>query len=168
MTAIPKLGFLLAVTVASVALVPYASGQHCETKIAIYGRSALMPTPPPPYMSLNQGICPRVENGADHTLPAQTDQIFVRVNGDFGPSKPTLRLDLSGQGFAGTTFTLLRTPNTMGPFSYQLNEWLNVPSPAQGATITATVYYPDGPMSSAYVSSVRVSTPTVPEPPTVG
>lgn len=153
---------LLLVLVAALGAIPVAEGQHCVTKIAVYGRVGLAPSPPPPYMSLNQGICPRVDPAVDHTLPPQTEQIFVRINGDFGPSKPTLRLDLEGLGFVGSTFTLQRTPNAMGGSTYQLGEWLNVPSPASGATITATAYYPDGPMSSTFVTSVNVG---LPEPP---
>lgn len=152
----------------AIALTPLAMGRHCETKISIFGRSSLVPMPTSPYTVLHQTRCVRVEDTADHTLPPQTEQLMVRVNGDFGASRPTLRLDLSGLGFTSSTFTLQRTANPMAGFTYQLTEWISVPDPVAGGSVTATVFYPDGPMSSTYTVSFNAALPTeddVPPPP---
>lgn len=149
-----------------------AEADHCVTRISIYGRSSLTPVIAPPYTAMSGNMCtPRTGDTAiagDHTLPPLTDQIMVRVNGDFGPWKPTLRLELTGLGWGGDAFVLPRTNDSLDEsFTYHLPEWISVPEPTPGGLVTATVYYPDGPFSVTYRAGA-VPVPTIPEPPSVG
>lgn len=121
--------------------VPPASGSHCDTKLNLYGRVSLVPTSPPPYSSASPSYCPKA-SGYEHTLPPQSDQVIVRVNGDFGKAVPSILVSLDGIGFSGQLFTLNRTGNALGGYSYQMREWVNLPLGPQTGELTATAYFP--------------------------
>lgn len=137
-------GFALVALLAVVALglaAPMAAGDHCRTGIHAFGRISLAPTSPPPYAADIQRVCPSAA-GAEHTLPPQSDQVIVRINGDFGSGVPTVLVSLDGLGFAGQSFTLKRTANLAGGYSYQMSEWVNLPLGPQVGELTVTAYYP--------------------------
>lgn len=141
----------LAVLAAGLTL-PAASGAHCESKLNVYGRVSLVASSPPPYSSSIQNVCPKLA-GQEHTLPPHSDQVIVRVNGDFGKAVPSILVSLEGLGFSGQSFTLARTANPLGGFSYQMSEWVNLPLGPQVGELTATAYYPgDVTMSVTYRS----------------
>lgn len=149
-----------AILAASLA-VPAASSSHCDTKITVYGRASLAPIVSPPYSSGTAGMCVRVlEDKIDeHLLPPNTDQVLVRVNGDFGNSITTLQLTLTGLGFTGNTYTLFRTASPFGGNMYQLAEWVSLPDGPVHGDLQASVRYPAGPRTVTYHTSATVLVP---------
>lgn len=141
----------LALLAAGLAL-PAASGSHCESKLHVFGRVSLAPTSPPPYSS-TPSYCPKL-GGHEHTLPPQSDQLFVRVHGDFGKSVPSVLVSLDGLGFSGQLFTLNRTANPLGGSSYQMREWVNLPLGPQVGELTATAYFPQDVVVTATYRSI--------------
>lgn len=141
--------------------VPAASGDHCVTKITVYGRISLTPLLSPPYSSGTAGVCVRIYENMldDHLLPPNTDQVMVRVNGDFGPSITTLQLTLNGLGFTGHTYTLVRTQSQFGGFMYQLPEWAALPDGPMHGDLQASVLYPAGPRTVTYHTTATVIVP---------
>lgn len=157
------LGMLLLVM--SVA-VPTALGSHCQTKINVYGRVSPAPLAPPPYSSGTAGFCLSVLNGAvvdEHLLPPNTNQVLVRVNGDFGPSVLKIDVELDGLGFVDMHYPLFRTLNPAGGYSYNLADWLELPSGVADGNLTATITQPGGVKRSVtYHTSLSVVLPPLP------
>lgn len=154
------------------ALIPLAGAQHCESRINVYGRVLVAPLAPPPYASATYSVCVRLYNNvvSEHSLPPNTDQIYVRVNGDFGPSIERLRATIDGLGFPATEHYLYRTNNQFGGYTYNIADWLELPNGPTDGTLTVTVYYPGNvPFSVTYHTTATVvpPQPTFPNPPTV-
>jgi hypothetical protein len=148
------------------AVTPFAEAHHCLTKISVFGRSVLAPAPVPPFsQNLTPAACARPldEASETHTLPPQTDQIFVRIDGDFGPSIPKVSIELTGLGFERNTFTLNSTESQLGGFTYAMGGWAFVPEPAALDGLQVTAFYPDGAMRVTYESSpIFAPVPPVP------
>ena len=157
---------LAGLTLASLA-VPPAVGEHCDTKINVYGRMAPVPAAPPPYSSRTAGFCPRVLGDAgvdEHTLPPNTDQIMVRVAGDFGPSVQSLDVEFDGLGFVDIHDTLYRTTNAAGGFTYQLADWRALPNGPVDGDLTVTVRQPGNIYRSiTYETTLTVIPPPLPD-----
>lgn len=145
---------------------PTALGDHCDARLLVYGRSGFSPQPAPVYAKATASMCQ--EAGEDsavgaHTLPPNADQVFVRINGDFGGSVRTVRVELTGFGFDRSSFVLNRTQSDLGGSMYETREWLFMPAPAAGGELVATAFYPEGPMRVTYrASPVSVPVPQVP------
>lgn len=161
---------LLALTATSVAA-PSAMGEHCDTKINVYGRIGVTPLSPPPYSSTTAGVCVRLlgtANVDEHVLPPNTDQIMVRVAGDFGPSVKTLDVEFDGLGFVDIHDTLHRTLNAAGGYTYNLVDWRDLPDGPMDGDLTVTVRQPGGVYRSiTYSTTLTVIPPPVPPVPPV-
>ena len=147
---------------------PLASGSHCDSKITVYGRSALTPLAPPPYTSATGSACARAlgSNGVDeHRLPPNTDQIMVRVHGDYGPSVPTIEARFDGLGFVDSVHPLQRTLNAGGLFSYNLAQWLSTPAGATDGELKVTVLLLSGARTVSYNTTATFVIPPPPPPP---
>lgn len=143
---------------------PTVGAAHCETKIHVYGRPAPAPLSPPPYSSSTSGVCVRALQGVvdEHTLPPNTDQVMVRVQGDFGPSVPALDVELDGLGFVDMHYALVRTSNLAGGYTYNLADWVALPDGAQDGQLTVTITQPGGiKRSITYRTSMTVDAPVV-------
>lgn len=161
-------GWLVAVAlVATMFVVPAASAKHCDTKINVYGRTAIVPLPPPPYISMTAGICVRVFENAgveEHVLPPDTSQVMVRIHGDFGGSVLSVRVILNGLGFLNQEFLAYRTFNSPGNiWSYNFQEWVPLPNGPTDGELTATMIGPGG----ATRTITYQTTLTTPPPPAV-
>lgn len=147
-------------------IAPVASANHCTTKINVSGRISLAPVPPPPYTSGTAGLCLRVFGDAgidEHLLPPNTDQVLVRVLGDYGASVPSVRVILNGLGFLNHEFRAYRTLNTGGGYSYNMPEWVALPDGPTSGNLTASVVAPGGYTSSVvYRTTLTVVPPPVP------
>lgn len=132
-------------------VMPASEAGHCETAISVYGRSALTPGVVPPRAPVGQ-ICADIEspNAPGHALPPASDQVYVRVEADLGPSYPVLLMWLQGQGFQGQQFALTRTEPIAGSVVYVPEDWLSIPDPDADDGITATVRYPGGHLASVH------------------
>lgn len=152
-----------ALAAAALAL-PVAASDHCETKISVHGRVALVPMGPSPYASSTHGVCVRVfgDNGfEDHLLPPNTDEVMVRVNGDFGASVPSLRATLTGLGFTGNEYPLARTLSPFGGYTYN-SAWQALPNGPVDGALVAAVTYPDRQVSVTYHTTATVIVPPLP------
>lgn len=153
-----------ALVLASFAL-PTSFGAHCDTKINVYGRMSLTPVAPPPYSSSTAGICVRVLQGTieEHVLPPNTGEVMVRVNGDFGPSVPSVDAELDGLGFVDQHYALLRTLNPAGGFTYNLPDWLPLPDGLADGDLTVTITQPGGlKRSITYSTTITAPPPSLP------
>ena len=132
-------------------LIPFTEAGHCDTRIAVYGRSALGPGIVPPKLLTGQP-CPEIAapNASGHALPPGTDQIYVRVEADLGAGYPVVLMWLQGQGFRGQQFTLTRTEGTVGTVTYTPEDWLSIPDLDEVDGITATVRFPGNHLASAH------------------
>jgi hypothetical protein len=161
--------FVLVALVATTFSLPAANAHHCETKINAYGRTAVAPVPPPPYTSLTAGFCFRTAGNAgveDHLLPPNTDQVMVRILGDYGPSVPHVRVILDGLGFLGHEYQAIRVPNQNGYHSYDLPSWVPLPNGPTDGELTVTVIGPGGSTRSVEYHTMLTLVP--PPPPTLG
>ena len=157
---------LLAVMAFAIASAPLAAGQHCDTSLAIYGRSGSASTPPPPFTNFERNTSFSSTGLLDlHKLPPGADQVMVRVNGDLGPGVPTIPVDLDGMGFQDVALNLVRTANPGAAHTYQLVEWLDIPD-TEGEQIRATAHYPQKSVSVTYHRS-PIRAPPPASPPTV-
>ena len=144
---------LVLLGVALLASLPLAEADHCTSRIVVFGRPSPLPAPAPPYTPQTQGLCPLAVGIVDgHTLPPQTSQILVRVNGDFGPGLPSLFATVDGLGFEGQVFTLVRTPLPTGISVYQMREWVPLPDGTQLGELQVSVAYPSITASVTYRS----------------
>jgi len=148
------------------AAMPLAEAGHCETKIHVFGRASPTPLAPPPYTTSAGANCTRTLSlvGMDeHKLPPNTDQVMVRVQGDFGPSIQSLDVAFNGLGFEDIHHTLLRKLNPSGSYSYDLPEWVTLPDGAKDGELTVTVRYPGGLLRSVtYSTTATVVPPPLP------
>lgn len=153
---------VVSLSLVALAIVPAASGTHCGTKISVYSRASMSPQPAPPYSITTSNTCVQLAEGtpADgYTLPPGADQLFVRINGDFGPSVTTLRIELTGLGFDHSSITLNRTPSSVNGFSYDMREWIFVPAPAIGGSVSVTAFYPSTSQTATYRVAANPVTP---------
>ena len=153
-----------AIIVAGIAL-PTAAGSHCETKINLYGRPAQAPVSPPPYSTMAHATCLRLlEDAVDqHTLPPNTGEVMVRIHGDFGPSVKSVDAELDGLGFIDQHYTLMRTLNPLGGYTYNLAEWIPLPNGPVDGELTVTITQPGGlKRAVTYETTVTLQLPPVP------
>lgn len=154
----------IAATLVAGAFVPVASADHCRTKLVVYGRVSTAPIASPPYTSMTAGMCLALYGRGvdDHVLPPETDQVTVRINGDFGGHHTTILIELDGLGFANHTFHAVRQASPFGGVYYQFPTWVALPNGTQTGDLTVTAYYPTGAVSAVYHV---VSAPDAPAPP---
>lgn len=104
---------------------PAASAQHCETALAVYGRSSLAPAAAP-HVNNARVFCLQPPGLDAHALPAYADEIMVRINSGLSPTRASIGVSLDGLGFVDEPVRLYRTELLTGAV-YQLPEWLPIP-----------------------------------------
>lgn len=133
-----------------------ASAEHCESGIAVFGRPAFSPGVLPPTLP-RYCVTLETSGSAGHVLPPGTQDIFVRVEADLGASYPILNLKLDGLGFHEQTFHLTRTQSA-AMWTYNVEDWLPLPEPTPGDSVTASVRFPGNYEASAQYTLVGVRT----------